>query len=312
MSAAWGQFTLQQVLRVHNIVILTCIRNGEKPAHFHQKYWPGPCDYNDDIKDDDNSDDNDGHMVETALCNLGRNVGSCLDWNSQNTKIPGHLKFRSWTLFYFQTLLSYHFQKHWRNFKVVFIEINKVKIHLFHGGSVVGRMRGYFHCVPTFDRWKLICGGRGRRLQQNPYQALTQRQFCPFKNIDGHFAYQKQLTFSRISFHILILINGSLTTVMMRQGILFSNLKGKYVLGWRKNSAHFAERAAELKITVRIWKEKIYRLPPSLFFPNHFFSVFLRKNFIGRWLMSNLAQCLTIKLNLKNQKQKHPLLFFTP
>ena len=59
-----------------------------------------------------------------------------------------------------------------------------------------------FHCVPTFDRWKLICGGRGRRLQQNPYQALTQRQFCPFKNIDGHFAYQKQLTFSRISFHI--------------------------------------------------------------------------------------------------------------
>ena len=142
-------------------------------------------------------------MVETALCNLGRNVGSCLDWNSQNTKIPGHLKFRSWTLFYFQTLLSYHFQKHWRNFKVVFIEINKVKIHLFHGGSAVGRMRGYFHCVPTFDRWKLICGGRGRRLQQNPYQALTQRQFCPFKNIDGHFAYQKQLTFSRISFHIL-------------------------------------------------------------------------------------------------------------
>ena len=66
----------------------------------------------------------------------------------------------------------------------------------------MGRMRGYFHCVPTFDRWKLICGGRGRRLQQNPYQALTQRQFCPFKNIDGHFAYQKQLTFSRISFHI--------------------------------------------------------------------------------------------------------------
>ena len=48
----------------------------------------GLCDYDDDIKDDDDSDDNegnddnddnDGHMVETALCNLGRNVGSCLD-----------------------------------------------------------------------------------------------------------------------------------------------------------------------------------------------------------------------------------------
>ena len=82
----------QQVLRVHNIVILTCIyifhNKWKKTAHFHQKYWPGPCDYNDDIKDDDDSDgnegnddndDNDGHMVETALCNLGRNVGSCLD-----------------------------------------------------------------------------------------------------------------------------------------------------------------------------------------------------------------------------------------
>ena len=150
MSAAWGQFTLLSTTSspcrqycYFNLHIFS-IRNRQKTAHFHQKYWPGPCDYNDDIKDDDDSDDNDdnddndGHMVETALCNLGRNVGSCLDWNSQNTKIPGHLKFRSWSLFYFQTLLSYHFQKHWRNFKVVFIEIKKVKIHFLRricGGS---------------------------------------------------------------------------------------------------------------------------------------------------------------------------------
>ena len=54
----------------------------------------GDDDDDDDDGDDDDDDDdddvggNDGHLVETALCNLGWNVGSCLDWNSQ--KIPGH------------------------------------------------------------------------------------------------------------------------------------------------------------------------------------------------------------------------------
>ena len=37
----------------------------------------------------------------------------------------------------------------------------------------------------------------------------------------------------------------------------------EYVLGEHKNSAHFAKRGAELKITVRVRMERIYCLPPS-------------------------------------------------
>ena len=37
----------------------------------------------------------------------------------------------------------------------------------------------------------------------------------------------------------------------------------EYVLGEHKNSAHFAKRGAELKITVRVRMERIYCPPPS-------------------------------------------------
>ena len=64
-------------------------------ASFKSDYEPNYNDAGDDDGDGDDDDDvdddydgNDGHLVETALCNLGWNVGSCLDWNSQ--KIPEH------------------------------------------------------------------------------------------------------------------------------------------------------------------------------------------------------------------------------
>ena len=48
-------------------------------------YYLDPCDGGDADGDgdgdggDDGGGGNDGHLVETALCNLGWNVGSCLD-----------------------------------------------------------------------------------------------------------------------------------------------------------------------------------------------------------------------------------------